>query len=145
MQIVAVCIPTAVMYVHTLYYLQQCPYMQDQQAKTATSFRSQGIGIGIGSNDRQGFGHPVVFWLFGSEETRLMILQGHPFATSDPQQTSCPPPDQAIWPHHFWGCQGRCGERVCFNVAARSLATYFPIRAFPPGSSPAPMALPYHY
>jgi hypothetical protein len=25
---------------------------------------------------------------------------------SDPQQTLCLPPDQAIWPHHFWGCQG---------------------------------------
>jgi hypothetical protein len=43
-----------------------------------------------------------VFWLFGSEETsRLTILQGHPLATSDPRQTSCQPPDQAIWPHHF--------------------------------------------
>jgi hypothetical protein len=45
-----------------------------------------------------------IFWLFGgSEETsRLTILQGHSLATSDPQQTSCQPPDQAIWPHHLF-------------------------------------------
>jgi hypothetical protein len=44
------------------------------------------LGIGIGSNTRQAFGHMLSAYVYilALQETRLTILQGHPLVTSDP-------------------------------------------------------------
>jgi len=102
-------------------------------------------GIGVREARSTGVWAPRRRTYSGSSGPRrpgLTTLQGHPLATSDPQRdivstTSIRPTGLTI------SGAAKDGERVCF-VAPRSLL-HLPIRAFPPGSSPAPTALPYQY
>jgi hypothetical protein len=107
-----------------------------------------GQGIGIGSTARQAFGHPV--------GVRILALPVRGDQANDTPRASTRnerPSADIVSINHLIRPSGltisgaaKDGERVrALLLHAPYLPIYFPIRAFPPGSSPAPMALPHQH